>query len=217
MVENFAMSKGKEMKKSRAAPMAKMARAASAGSCDSAQLSQGSYQLEGAMADADAAQANDLAGLGVEAEDAQEEESKQAVEQPKEPSAPVDNWRQPGPVPEVADTSSMPKPSFREVINCQISAGCWPLQARNTLSACIVGGSIDDATIEQALSTDLDADLRQTAYLTLLAWYILAVGFEDNESEWKLIVNKAKTWLEQTAKVSKPARLIKKIKLQLKQ
>ena len=67
------------------------------------------------------------------------------------------------------------------------------------------------------MSSDLDADLRQTAYLTLLAWWILAEGFEDNESEWKLIVNKAKTWLEQPAGVFKPARLIKKIKLQLKQ
>ena len=145
------------------------------------------------------------------------EESKQAEEQPEEASAPMDSWRQPGPIPEIADTSSMPRPSFREVINSQISAGCWPLQARNTLSACIVGGSIDDAAIEQALSSDLDADLRQTAYLTLLAWWILAEGFEDYESEWKLIVRNAKTWLERTAGVSKPASLIKKIKLQLKQ
>ena len=73
-----------------------MARAASNNSVEGLSCESPKRSLDGD--DAKDAPIDDLQGLGIDADQA-DEESKQAVEQPVEASTPVDNWRQPGPVP----------------------------------------------------------------------------------------------------------------------
>jgi len=48
----------------------------------------------------------------------------------------------------------------------------------------------------------------QTAYTTLLAIYILNEAFDERESEWTLLVRKAKAFLK-AAGVDKPEKLLK--------
>ena len=55
------------------------------------------------------------------------------------------------------------------------------------------------------LSDGADAEI---VYLTLLAWYILEESFDDDEDQWRLIIGKAKTWLESVG-VAKPANYVK--------
>ena len=52
----------------------------------------------------------------------------------------------------------------------------------------------------------------ETAFLTLLALFILEEAFLDNEDEWQMIAKKAKTYLEQ-AGVDKPNTLMRKFSL----
>jgi len=49
----------------------------------------------------------------------------------------------------------------------------------------------------------------------LLAWFILEEVFADKEDEWRLIVSKAKSWLESVG-VQKPAGLVKKFSVNLR-
>eukprot|EP00353_Schmidingerella_taraikaensis_P004295 CAMPEP_0185584600 /NCGR_PEP_ID=MMETSP0434-20130131/33275_1 /TAXON_ID=626734 ORGANISM="Favella taraikaensis, Strain Fe Narragansett Bay" /NCGR_SAMPLE_ID=MMETSP0434 /ASSEMBLY_ACC=CAM_ASM_000379 /LENGTH=77 /DNA_ID=CAMNT_0028204449 /DNA_START=692 /DNA_END=922 /DNA_ORIENTATION=- len=56
-------------------------------------------------------------------------------------------------------------------------------------------------------------EVREEAYLTLLAIFILLKSFKQDEFKWILTANKAKSWLESVG-VSKPSRLIKKFQFE---
>lgn len=81
-------------------------------------------------------------------------------------------------------------------------------------ASCIMGDSIEDEGIRNALaqlrlSEDIDVE---TAYMTLLACFILEEAFADYEDQWQLIANKARKWLE-AAGIPKPSTLVSKFKL----
>ena len=97
------------------------------------------------------------------------------------------------------------------------TAGFWANQSRSVLASCVQGEDITDAAIQQALgslslSDGTDAEI---VYLTLLAWYILEESFDDDEDQWRLIIDKAKTWLESVG-VAKPANFVRQFTLMLK-
>ena len=82
----------------------------------------------------------------------------------------------------------------------QSSDGSWSNASRSILAACVKGECIDDTSVKSALDlielTNDDNASRESAYLTLLAWYILEESFADNEDEWQLIIKNAKAFLE---------------------
>lgn len=120
--------------------------------------------------------------------------------------------------PIITSLSSNAKPDFRTVMQGQIANGSWPSASRSVLASCIEGDSSDDADVLQALAgLTLAGDADQvTVYLTLLAWFILEEAFADYEDEWQLIIKNAKSFLEK-AGVQKPAQLVKKFTLTLRE
>ena len=97
------------------------------------------------------------------------------------------------------------------------TAGFWSAESRAVLASCVQGEDIMDPSVQQALgSISLsDGTDSEIVYLTLLAWYILEEAFDDDEAQWRLVLGKAKTWLESVG-VAKPANYVKLFSLMLK-
>jgi len=115
------------------------------------------------------------------------------------------------------DPITKTKPALSAVMKGVTTAGFWAVQSRSVLASCVQGEDITDAAIQQALnslclSDGTDAEI---VYLTLLAWYILEESFDDDEDQWRLIIGKAKTWLESVG-VAKPANFVRQFTLMLK-
>jgi len=63
----------------------------------------------------------------------------------------------------------------------------------------------------------LQGDALESAYLTLLALFILEDCFAENEDEWELIARKAKEYLQQVSGIQKPQTLFRKFSLLTRQ
>lgn len=103
------------------------------------------------------------------------------------------------------------KPAFRNVIGCQHNTGYWASDTLYVFEGLFKEKQADDVTVREHLSAlinvDPEAD-KDTLYMTLLAIYVLAEVFADEEDQWILLVRKAKTFLKK-AGIAKPEKLVK--------
>lgn len=100
------------------------------------------------------------------------------------------------------------------MIKGQASSGFWEASSRDILAQCIEGEQIEDQTVREALEQlGLQDEALNTAYLTLLALFILEEAFIEHEEEWQLIMRKAEEYLEQVSGIAKPLSLARKFTL----
>lgn len=62
--------------------------------------------------------------------------------------------------------------------------------------------------------SQLDNAVKETAWVTLIALYLLHEKFEERESEWKLIADKAKEYLKRIG-LAKPDKVVRALEFDL--
>jgi hypothetical protein len=93
--------------------------------------------------------------------------------------------------PKPKPVAPVAKPTFKQLIAEQSGTGFWNTSVESVLTKFL--GSLPTKP----------AEYDQQVWATLLSLYVLSEAFEEKEDEWKLLAQKAKTWLKQQG-IAKP-------------